>query len=184
MNAVDPWGLWVGIDDAVFAGGGAAIGILGRGVGDLLTWNLSPWEDYVGAAAGGAIAGETLLYTANPFLAGAAGGLVSNLSSQSLKNILGEQCGYDVGSAVFDTGFGALTGFIPGRPRITGINAGRGSDLQVFRQMVTKAKAGTISRMEPATALKMGRGAFYQYAVGQGAAAGTVGSHIYGNLTH
>lgn len=124
-------------------------------------------EDYVGAAIGGAAAGETLLYTANPFLAGAAGGLAANLSSQGMKLLTGKQCEINIRSAVFDTAFGGLTGLIPGRPRIAGINSGRGSDIQVFRQMVTKASSGTIANMRPATALKMGRGAFYQYAIGQ-----------------
>ena len=48
--------------------------------------------------------------------------------------------------------------------------------------MVTKASNGTIGNMAPATAVRMGRGAFYQYAIGQGAAAGAVGSTVYGNL--
>jgi hypothetical protein len=184
-NRRDPMGLWAGIDDAVFLGGGAVVGLLGRATGDLVTWNLSHWEDYtiyIGGLVGGATAGETLLYTANPFLAGASGGLAGNLTTQGFKNLSGKQCGIDIGSAGFDTAFGALTGFIPGRPRIAGINAGRGSDLQVFRQMVTKAAGGTIQNMTPATAFKMGRGAFYQYAVGQGAAAGAIGSTVFGTL--
>lgn len=39
---------------------------------------------------------------------------------------------------------GATTGFIPGRPKIQGVNAGRGSNLQVFRQMVKKFDNGTV----------------------------------------
>lgn len=182
ISNTDPAGLWFGIDDLVFAGGGAVVGALGRGVGDLLTRKLSGWEDYAGAAFGGAVAGETLLYTANPFLAGAAGGLAGNLAGQALKNLSGRQCGLDVGSAGFDMAFGVLTGLIPGRPGITGINAGRGSDVQVFRQVMTKAADGSIGNIRPATALRMGRGAFYEYAIGQGAAAGAVGSTVYGSL--
>jgi len=168
------------LDDAVFAGGGALIGLGGRAVGDLLTRNVSSWRDYVGAAVGGAVGGETLLYTANPFLAGAAGGLVSNLTTQGLNIATGVQCEFDVGSTVFDTSFGALTGFIPGRPKIQGLNAGRGSAVQVFRQIGTKAAAGQISRIRPKTAARMAGGAFYQYAFGQGAAAGALGSTMYG----
>jgi hypothetical protein len=91
------------------------------------------------------------------------------------------QCDLDFGSAVFDTSFGALTGFIPGRPKIQGVNAGRGSALQVFRQIGTKAAVGQISGVRPKTAAKMAGGAFYQYAFGQGAAAGALGSSIYGS---
>ncbi len=181
-NLIDPYGLWAGVDDAVFAGGGAVLGLLGRGVGDLVTWKLGSKEDYAGAFVGGAVAGETLLYTANPFISGAAGGLSGNLTTQGLKNISGKQCGLDSKSAAFDTTFGAATGFIPGRPRVSGINIGRGSDVQVFRQMVTKSANGTIKNISPTTAVKMGRGAFYEYAFGQSAAAGAIGSTVYGNL--
>jgi len=183
VNLTDPFGLWAGVDDAIFAAGGALIGMGGRLAGDLLTGNRSTWEDYAGAAVGGAAAGETLLYTANPFLAGAAGGLAANLTTQGLKNWTGKQCGVDAGSAVFDTALGAATGFIQGRPRIPGVNAGRGSDLQVFRQIATKASNGSISNISAPTAAKMARGAFYEYAAGQGAAAGAIGSTIYGSVS-
>jgi type VI secretion system secreted protein VgrG len=173
--------LWFGLDDAAFAGGGALIGLGGRAVGDLLTGRVSSWRDYVGAAVGGAVAGETLLYTANPIVAGAAGGLVSNLTTQAVNIATGVQCEFDFGSTVFDTSFGALTGLIPGIPKIRGVNAGRGSAVQVFRQMGTKAAAGQISRIRPKTAAKMAGGAFYQYAFGQGAAAGALGSSMYGS---
>jgi RHS repeat-associated protein len=182
VNCIDPSGLWVGVDDAVFAGTGALVGVAGRAVGDFLTGDLSSWEDYAGAAVGGAVGGETLLYTANPFLAGAAGGLAGNLTGQGLKNLTGKQCGIDVGSAVFDTAFGTATGFIPGRPRVPGINSGRGSALGVFRQIVTKVSSGTINNVSWRTAAKMAVGAYYQYAFAQGAAAGALGSTLYGTL--
>jgi len=35
---------------AVFAGGGALIGILGQGVGDLVSGHLSSWQNYAAAA--------------------------------------------------------------------------------------------------------------------------------------
>ncbi|TVR46265.1 MAG: RHS repeat protein [Puniceicoccaceae bacterium] len=179
LSLHDPLGLWAGIDDLIFAGGGAVIGVGGRFVGDLFTGNRSSWQDYTGAAVGGATAGMTLLYTANPFLAGAAGGLAGNLTTQGLNVATGRQCNFDAGSALFDTGFGAATGFIPGRPRIQGINAGRGSDVAVFRQMVTKFRNGTISNVTPRTAMRMSRGAFYEYAAVPGAAASAAGSTGY-----
>ena len=180
MNFADPWGLWFGIDDAIFAGTGAILGVAGRLAGDILTGSLSNWEDYAGSAVGGAAAGEVLLYTANPVLAGAAGGLVGNVTGQGLNYATGNQSGIDAGSAFFDTALGAATGLIPGRPRIQGVNAGRGSDLQVFKQIVTKAGNGTMHHLSTDAATRMARGAFYEYAVGQGAAAGSVGSKIYG----
>lgn len=178
----DPSGLWFGADDAFFGIGGGIIGVGGRFVGDLLTGHWSTPEEYFGAFVGGAVGGEALLYTANPFIAGAAGGLAGNLTSQGLDILNGKQCSFDVGSAAFDTAFGFATGFIPGGPRIPGLNAGRGSYLQVFRQIVTKASKKTIKGISIRTAAKMTGGAFYEYAVAQASAAGAVGSTIYGKL--
>jgi RHS repeat-associated protein len=188
VNFVDPYGLWAGVDDVVFIVGGAAIGMTGRLVGDVInsarsgSWEFSDWEDYTGAAAGGAVSGETLLYTANPILAGAAGGMAGNLVTQGAKLATNKQCEFDTGSLFFDTGIGALAGKIPGKPRIPGVNAGRGSDIQVFRQIVRKFQNETIRTVRPETAVRMARGAFYEYAAGQGAAAGAVGSTIYGDI--
>ena len=109
---------------------------------------------------------------------------MSNLSSQGLKYFFDEQYECDAVSTLFDTVSGSLTGFIPGRPRINHINAGRGSNLQVFRQMYTKAKKKKISKMKLATARKMGQGAFYQYAVAQGAAAGGGVTYLQPLLSH
>lgn len=183
INLNDPTGLWVGVDDAVFAGGGALIGLVGRGVGDLLTGEVSGWEDYAAAAVGGAAGGETLLYTANPYLAGAVGGAMGNVTGQGLKLATGKQCAFDAGSLLFDTAFGAATGVIPGRPRIAGINSGRGSALAIFKQMATKARSGAVQSMKWRTAGKMAAGAYYQYAFGQGAAAGALGSTLYGHYS-
>jgi RHS repeat-associated protein len=94
LKLKDPSGLWFGLDDIAFAGAGAVVGVGARYVGDLLTGNHSTWEDYAGAAVGGAVGGEALLYTANPFIAGAAGGLAGNLdtaSSLALRCRIGEK---------------------------------------------------------------------------------------------
>jgi len=182
LRLKDPSGLWFWVDDAVFIGGGAVVGVAGRFVGDVLTGNRSTLEEYAGAAAGGALGGEVLLYTANPFIAGAAGGLAGNLTTQKLKNVSGKQCGYDLGSAAFDTGFGALTGFIPGRPKWAGVNAGRNSDLKIFREFFTKGQNETVNRISPSTARRMVQGEYYEYAFGQAAAAGAIGSTIFSDF--
>ena len=183
QSQVDPYGLWFGVDDAVFSGGGALIGLAGRAVTDAFSGSISPWEDYVGSAIGGAVSGEILLYTANPFLAGAGGSLAGNLSSQGLKILTGKQCEMDFGSAMFDTSVGAATGFIPGRV-IPGINKGRGSSIQVFRQMRTKAINGTASSIKPRTAVKMARGAFQEYAFMMGLGTGPVSSRVYETIAN
>jgi RHS repeat-associated protein len=183
MSFKDPKGLWFGADDLVFAGGGALIAVGGRLAVDLWTGNQSTWEDYLGTAIGGAVYGETLLYTANPFIAGGVGGAVSNIATQSLKFISGTDCEFELKSLAFDTALGIATGRIPGRPRIQGINAGRGSDLQIFRQMVTKKSNGTAGTISVETGMKMGRGAFYEYGVVPSDFVTAAGSTIYGNMT-
>jgi type VI secretion system secreted protein VgrG len=178
----DPSGLWFGIDDAIFAGVGAVIGVAGKFVANVVTGSEHHWEDYAGAAVGGAAGGEALLYTANPFIAGAAGAAAGNLTTQGLNTLTGRQDSFSTKSLVVDTAIGTATGFIPGRPKIAGLNAGRGSDIQVFRQIVTKAENGTISNVTTSTAIKMAQGAYYEYAVAQGAAVGSVGSNMFSNL--
>ena len=112
----DVYGLWFGVDDAIFAGGGALIGMGGRFVGDLVT------------------------------------------------------------------GFGAITGVIPG-PKIIGVTQGRGSNIQVFRLIKTRAQNGTIDRITTKTAFKMADGAFWEYGLAPGASASAVASPIYGHVT-
>jgi len=114
-------GNWAGIDDLIAIGGGALVGIAGQGLSDLVTtvvdtattsWDkgeftfkghLSDWESYSGAAVGGAAAGETLLYTANPILAGAAGGFAASSTKQGLYALQGKttlkKAAYDIGSS-------------------------------------------------------------------------------------
>ena len=113
LDHTDPTGLWGGVDDAVAAGGGAAVGLISQGFGDLMSFHLSSWESYTGSAVGGAVGGETLLYTLNPFLAGAVGGAASNLTKQGLSHVSGDQTGFDTGGFVVDTATGFATGFIP-----------------------------------------------------------------------
>ncbi len=71
---------------------------------------------------------------------------------------------------------------LPGRPRLGGVNAGSNSDLKLFREMLTKAQNGTIDSITARTAQRMVQGAYYEYAFGQGAAAGAIGSTIFGEF--
>jgi RHS repeat-associated protein len=104
----DPTGQWAVADDAVALGGGFLSGIVGQGVGDLLSGHFSGWEAYVGAGMGGAAAGETLLYTGNPILAGMAGGAVGNATTQGLRMASGTQQSFDLSSLAIATGAGGL----------------------------------------------------------------------------
>ena len=177
ISRTDPSGLWFGIDDAIFAGGGALIGVGGKLAANWVTGTPTTWQDVVGAAVGGAAGGETLLYTANPFLAGAAGGAAGNLATQGLNLATGKATEFSGTSLAVDTGVGALTGFIPG-VKVQGITAGKGSAVAVFHQVVTKASNGTISSVTTQTAGKMAVGAGTRYAVAQGAIVGAGVSNL------
>ncbi len=107
VNLKDPNGLWVGFDDAIATGGGAAGGVLVQGAVDLWNWELSSWKDYTAAATSGAVTGETLLYTANPVLAGAAGGAAHSLVRNGLDGELPS-----LGEFALSTGAGAAGGYV------------------------------------------------------------------------
>jgi RHS repeat-associated protein len=152
-NRRDPYGLWALIDDLIFAGGGAMVGLVGQGLGDVFSGTRGSWEDYLGAALGGAIGGEVLLY-GGPVVAGAAGGAATNIIKQFIKNRTGKQCGYDALSYLVDTGIGTVTGLLPGFG-LPGISSGRNSFNAIYKQMATKFETGQISRVTPQTASKM-----------------------------
>nr|MDQ5839414.1 RHS repeat-associated core domain-containing protein [Acidobacteriota bacterium] len=154
INHTDPLGLWAGLDDAVAAGLGALGGLVDQGIQDVFNGELSGWEDYAGAAVGGAATGETFLYTGNPFLAGAAGGAAGNLTTQGLKNLTGKQCGFDTAGFIYETGAGGIESVI-GDLKIPGINKGRGSFKAVERQIITKFERGQIRRISAKTAGKI-----------------------------
>ena len=168
----DPYGVYFGWDDLLFSGGGAIVGVAGQGFSDLISGQLSGWEDYAGSAIGGAAGGEALLYT-GPIGAGAIGGLTTNLAKQGLKNLTGTQCGFDAVTAIGDTAIGAATGLIPG-VRIPGITAGQGSMNSIYKQIVTKATNGTISSITPTTAVKMFVGSAVDTSLVPGAGAAAV----------
>ena len=145
----DPTGLWGGVDDAVFAGGGAIVGIVGQGVGDLLSGHLSSWQNYAGAAGCGAVGGEALLYMGPP-AAGALGGACQNIVKQLSK----PKCKWSWGSFAFDTGLGLGLGSFGG-VTAKGWTAGSNNYNSIFKQMVTKFQNGTISNVTLGTAGKM-----------------------------
>ncbi|RLE15851.1 MAG: hypothetical protein DRJ50_15620, partial [Actinobacteria bacterium] len=91
IQFVDPDGNWFLIDDAIAAIGGALVSLVFQTVECVVSGEGCGWEDFVGAAAGGAVWGETLLYTANPYAAGAAGGFADAVFTNAFKAIPGGQ---------------------------------------------------------------------------------------------
>ena len=172
VNYIDPTGNYGGVDDLIFTGGGAIVGLAGQGIVDLFTGKLSSWQGYVAAGVGGAVAGEALLYT-GPVGAGALGGATTNSVKQLLNISTSRQEGFDLESLAFDTLIGSATGLIPGL-KIPGITQGKNSYNAIFKQMVTKFENATISNVSIKTALKMfiGRAADTSFLPGAMVASG------------
>lgn len=119
----DAYGLWAGADDAVAIVGGAVAGLVAQGVMDVIHGHSSGWEAYAGAAVNGAVFGETFLYTGNPMLAGAAGALAGNLTTQGLRILNHKQDSFDVCSMMVDTAGGVVGGKVG---EWAGIGLGKG----------------------------------------------------------
>lgn len=134
MSRTDKFGLYEGWDDAIFLGVGGVSGVIGHFFGNRFSGKCE--GSYKAAFAGGAAAGEALLYTGNPVLAGALGAAVESKIN-----------GDDIGKAVQNVTVGAAAGLIPG------MSAGNMST--ITKSMVAKAANGTIARVSTTTAGKM-----------------------------
>jgi RHS repeat-associated protein len=167
---IDPTGLYALVDDILFSAGGGVVGLIGQGVGDLISGQRSSGLDYLAAFIGGAAGGEALLYT-GPVGAGAVGGAVTSLTKQGLHCLANRKCSLSPISLAVDTGIGALTGFIPFF-RVPGITAGRNSYNAIFKQIVTKFQRGAISSVTLSTAAKMFVGRAVSTSLLPGAGAG------------
>jgi len=155
-NFVDPFGDWALVDDLIFIGGGAIAGLISQGIQDAITGNPIQWENYTGAAIGGAAGGATLLYTFNPILAGAASGLATSASTQALKIYVSKtQSEWDVLDVFVSTGVGAGAGAIMPVIKIPGFNSGQGSFAQVTQRIARQFSKHQISRIALETGQKM-----------------------------
>jgi RHS repeat-associated protein len=117
VSFVDPFGLYVGADDAIAMGGGALIGLAAQGIGDLLHGHLSSWQHYVAAAVGGAAGGEATLYTGpgggllvRATVSGAVSGFMGNVTRQGLDIATGRQKDFDWSSTATETTLGGAFG--------------------------------------------------------------------------
>ena len=167
INRVDPSGLYAGIDDVIFSAGGALIGVAGQGISDIVSGELSGWEDYIGSAVGGAVTGEALLYT-GPVGAGLAGGAAANATRQGLKMLSGKQDCFDLISFAEETGISGLTGLIPGL-KIKGLTSGSGNANSIYKSMVKKLANKSVNNISTTTAAKMFTGRATDKALAQGA---------------
>ena len=168
-NLYDVYGYWAGIDDLVFGGVGAIVGIAGQGISDLISGDLSGWEDYTGAAVGGATTGECILYAApttgpGAFACGAVGSAAGNLTKQGLKNLTGKQDGINGTELVVDTVVGGGLGYLGFKypVKIPGITSGKNSFSAITKSTVTKLKNGTINQVTKKTLAKMATSTFVE----------------------
>jgi RHS repeat-associated protein len=102
---------------------GAVVGLVVQGAIDAIRGEWSGWEVYAGAAVNGAVVGAVFAGTGNPWLAGAAGGLAGNLTTQGLRMLNGKQDSFNVCSMLMDTGFGAIGGKFG---ELLGLGVGKG----------------------------------------------------------
>jgi len=96
-------------------GVGLLMGLASQAVNDLMAGKLSTWESYVGASAGGGIAGAIqFLCPGNTALSGAVNSAVSSLVTMTLENITGK-AKHSFKEIAFDTILsGAISGVIGG----------------------------------------------------------------------
>ena len=144
---------------------GAVGGLLVQGGADLISGELSSFDDYAGAFVGGGTAGAVLGFTGNPILAGAAGGAAGNATKQGVGNLTGNQSGFSAGQLAKGTAIGAVTGGVLkgiGNVKVPGITGGRNSFDAIAKAAQTKLANGTIGSVSATT-------------VGKGAAAGVTG---------
>lgn len=172
MNYHDPTGRIV----AWLAGGiiGTVTNVVTKAAGDVVESvatgkvQVSSWQSYVGAAAGGFTSGTVFVVSGgNMAAAGAAGSAVESFTTGGLSMVTGaegyrKEDGYSwknlfVNTAV-DAAKGGASGFVFGEAgkyiKIPGINKGRGSFQAVWKQVMTKASNGTIANVTMKTMFK------------------------------
>lgn len=132
---------------AAWVGGGAAVGIGVQGVSDHLTGQQSGWEDYAGAAAGGAIQGAVSALSPGLGLAVVGGGLAGATATTLPPSLRGE----DVTVADLAQGsfIGAVTGALPAPSGVAG------GATSLTKQITTKLNRGLINNVSIGTAGKM-----------------------------
>lgn len=146
IQFVDPEGEFIQV--AIGAVAGAIGGVAAQGISDLITGELSSFEQYAGSAVGGAVTGGLLAATFNPALAGAAGAAAGNLTTQGLNNLSGKQSGFDLSSLAVDTVLGGVGGVIGDKGAKVG-SAALKSGKKAGRKVLGKVLGRTIKVARP-----------------------------------
>lgn len=166
----DPNGEWVHVAAGALIGGG--IGFAGQGIQDAVNGNLSGYQAYAGAVAGGATFGAVTAATGGLSLVGAGvvgvgSGVVQSGVEQGLNMASGNQEGFDVGAVGSQAVSNGVTSLVPGL-KVAPISVGRGSFEAVQKQIYTKLSNGTISitGIQPSTVGKIVTAGFAQQLPG------------------
>ena len=109
----DPEGEFINI--VVGAIAGAIGGVVVQGISDLVQGREPRWQDYVSAAAGGALTGALIGSGGGAIVAGLAGAALTNSLNQGLNIATGDQTEFDVGSFALETAIGGVGGAVGGR---------------------------------------------------------------------
>jgi RHS repeat-associated protein len=156
ISEQDPFGLWAGLDDLAFTGGGAVLGALSAGISGLISGHFT-WTQVGYGAVAGAAAGETTLY-AGPIAGGAVLGGLNSILNQSLNMANGNAQSFNYGAVAGSAVLGGLAGAVGEAipmPVISGLNAGQGSYQAVSSAILTKLENGTIQNISGTTAAKI-----------------------------
>jgi len=148
---------------------GAAVGIAAQGIEDWTSRDLSPWQDYAGAAAGGAMASFTAgglaaagILPGSHISNGIVGGVnsaVSEAISQSLKVITGDLPQHDWSKVRSKTAGGIAINAVVPAPGLPGFNQG------IDKGIVTSLARNHIQNFTMQTATKIFTNQFIDSAV-------------------
>ncbi len=157
--------VWVDRDGktAVLAlmGIGAVVGVTSQAISDYITGQDFVWQNYVGAASGGAV-GSLAFVGSVAFgggivslgIAGGVGSTVNETISQSLQVLSGDKEQHNWTEISFQGLKGIGSGYLP-VPRIGGVTVGSNSFSAINRQVTTKVAGGSIQNFTTSTASKI-----------------------------
>lgn len=158
INLSDPSG---NCPVCVLMGISAVVGVTSQAIQDYTTGQPIRWQNYVGAAAGGAVGSLAFLGAtsiglgpASLGIGGGVGGAVNSTISQSLQILSGDTDQYNLTDIGLQTAYGAGSAYLR-VPKIAGVTAGRNSFSAVTSQIETKVSNGMISSLQVSTASKI-----------------------------
>ncbi len=152
----DPNGDFAFLIPVAFGGVGALANVGALGITDLVTGNRSSWQDYSGAAVGGAAGGLSLLTGAGAFGSGAITSGTQELTTEVLNGIGSDDYlgSFNPRRIVTNSIAGGVLGKVGGAIKVPGVSSGRNSLSAVTQQIVTKYSNGTIQNVSGKTATK------------------------------